>query len=103
MARREAFLSRDFWLWHDRVLHALGDVFGRESEEAREFHGITFELDPNLLDAAEPTVQTVVQGLDPTATSVDFSTNQQRVYQQGLARAAELLVAIILDLEQPLS
>ena len=103
LSRLETFLSREFYLWRDRVRRALEDVFGHDSEEAREFLRIPFELDLNLLDAAEPTLRTIVQGLDPAASSIDFSVNQQRVYQQGLAQAGELILRIILDLEQPLS
>jgi hypothetical protein len=103
LARRETFLTREFWLWHDRTRQALENVFGRGTEEVHEFQGITFELDSNLLDTTEPTMRTVVQDLDPAANSIDLSVNQQHIYQQGLARAKELLLAIILDLEQPLS
>lgn len=101
LARQETFLTQEFWRWHDRTRQALESVLDPGAEEVREFHGITFELDSNLLDAAAPTLRRVVQDLDFAANSIDLSVNQQFVYRQGLARARELLLAIIVDLRRP--
>ena len=94
LACEDSILGDGFYRWHDRALETLKDVFGLDSEELREFGKIRFEPDPNLLDAAERLLRDHAATLDP----IDLSTAQRRCYQEGLAQAAEQLLAAVVHL-----
>ena len=88
--REEPRLGGDFYQWYLEVLDTLEQVFGRESDDVKEFQQIPFEIDQGILH----------QFRRQLALPPDTNIPQDSYYLERLYQAEEFLLARIITLRK---
>jgi len=86
--------TQEFYRWRENVLILLEEMFGKSSEEHREFDGIRFEVSPFRIDAVEEIIR---QSVSPSA---EIQAEFPQYFRKRLHQAEETLLAITIELSR---
>lgn len=93
-------LKEEFSSWHTECVRTIENIFGKDSDELKEFLRIKFKIDSEILEKTKERITSIVERRFHVSLPGDFELPQDHYYHERLCEAAEVLLAMVLILRR---